>query len=231
MSFSVERRPSRPAAGTAWCTGVPPTTLEAGPASRTGARRTCATAATRILSTICAAKSLSPLASPTRGLATKSTAPNSRAFMVTSAPRSVSVEIITTGVGRRRIKRPRKSMPSMRGISTSRVMTSGSNSRIISRATRGSLAVPMHSMSRWRLMISDSRLRTSAESSTTITRIFLLINSNLYQNRSTEPPDVVLATVAALPRTSWATRASGWACANRFTIALPVTGKKTTLRG
>ena len=47
-----------------------------------------------------------------------------------------------------------------------------------------------------------SKLRTSAESSTTITRIFLLINSNLYQNRSTEPPDVVLATVAALPRTS-----------------------------
>ena len=95
--------------------------------------------------------------------------------MVTSAPRSVRVEIITTGMGRNRIKRPRKSIPSMRGISTSRVMTSGLSSRIISRATSGSLAVPMHSISRCRLMISDSRLRTSAESSTTITRIFLLI--------------------------------------------------------
>src|SRR5450830_1230086 len=113
-----------------------------------------------------------PLARPTRGLATKSTAPSSSARSVTSAPFSVSVEIITTGMGRKRISRPRKSMPSMRGISTSRVITSGFNSRIISRAIRGSLAVPTHSMSRWRLMISESRLRTSAESSTTTTRIF-----------------------------------------------------------
>ena len=66
-------------------------------------------------------------------------------------------------------------MPSMRGISTSSVITSGFISRIISRATSGSLAVPMHSMSRWRLMISASRLRTRAESSTTMTRIFLFI--------------------------------------------------------
>src|SRR3989344_518827 len=176
ISFSVDRRPRSAEAGGATAAPAPP---PAGAASRTGARRTWATAATRILSTICAARSLRPLASPTRGLATKSTAPSSSAFMVTSAPRSVSVEIITTGIGRKRIRRPRKSMPSIRGISTSSVMTSGLSSRIISRATKGSLAVPMHSMSRCRLMISDSRLRTSAESSTTITRIFLLINSRL----------------------------------------------------
>ncbi len=228
ISFSVDRRPRRAEAGGATAAPAPP---PAGAASRTGARRTWATAATRILSTICAARSLRPLASPTRGLATKSTAPSSSAFIVTSAPRSVSVEIITTGIGRKRIRRPRKSMPSIRGISTSSVMTSGLSSRIISRATKGSLAVPMHSMSRCRLMISDSRLRTSAESSTTITRIFLLINSRLPQNRSTEPPEVVFATVAALPRTSWATRVSGCACANRLTMAFPVMGKKTTLRG
>eukprot|EP01034_Spumella_vulgaris_P042767 gene42767-53060_t len=58
------------------------------------------------------------------------------AFIVTSAPRSVSVEIITTGMGRKRISRPRKSMPSIRGISTSKVITSGLSSRIISRAIR-----------------------------------------------------------------------------------------------
>jgi hypothetical protein len=56
---------------------------------------------------------------------------------VTSAPRSVSVDTITTGIGRSRIS-GRKSMPSMRGISTSSVITSGLRSRIISRATSGS---------------------------------------------------------------------------------------------
>ena len=228
MSFSVERRPKRAEAGLEAAEPATPTAVEA---SRAGARRTCATAATRILSTICAAKSFNPFASPTRGFATKSTAPSSNAFIVTSAPRSVSVEIMTTGIGRNRIRRPRKSIPSMRGISTSNVITSGLSSRIISRATNGSLAVPIHSISRCRLMISASRLRTSAESSTTTTRIFLLINSSLPQNRSTDPPAVVLATVAALPRASCATSVSGCAWASRFTIAFPVTGKNTTLRG
>ncbi len=65
-------------------------------------------------------------------------------------------------------------MPSMRGISTSSVMTSGLRLRIISRAANGSLAEPMHSMSGWRLMISVSRLRTSAESSTTTTRVLVM---------------------------------------------------------
>ena len=49
-----------------------------------------------------------------------------RACSVTSAPRSVNVDTITTGIGRRRIRlATRKSMPSMRGISTSSVITSG----------------------------------------------------------------------------------------------------------
>ena len=227
MTFSVDSRPSRPVAGLA---GTLPAAATVPAGTRGAARRTWATAATRILSTIWLASSLSPLVTPTRGLATKSTAPNSSALSVTSAPCSVRVEIITTGMGRRRMRRPRKSMPSMRGISTSSVMTSGLSSRIISRATRGSLAVPMHSMSGWRLMISDSRLRTRAESSTTITRIFLLIEP-YRQKRSTVPPAVELARIAALPRFSWATSSSGWAWARRLTMALPVTGKKHTLRG
>ena len=139
------------------------------------ARFTRAPAAMRTFSTIWVASSFKPLATPMRGLATKSTAPSSSAFIVTSPPRSVNVEIITTGVGRRRIRRPRKSMPSIRGISTSSVITSGSRSRIISRATIGSFAVPTHSMSGCRLMISASRLRTRAESSTTTTRINLFV--------------------------------------------------------
>ncbi|MNU05901.1 hypothetical protein D3C72_2508780 [compost metagenome] len=63
----------------------------------------------------------------------------------------------------------------MRGISTSSVITSGLSSRIISRATSGSLAAPTQRMSGCRLMISVSRLRTSAESSTTTTEILLFI--------------------------------------------------------
>ena len=115
-----------------------------------------------------------PSATPILGLATKSTAPSSSALSVTSAPRSVSVETITTGIGRRRIRRDRKSSPSMRGISTSSVMTSGLRLRIISRATSGSEAAPMHSMSIWRLMISVRMERTSAESSTTTTLVLAM---------------------------------------------------------
>ncbi len=79
-------------------------------------------------------------------------------------------------------------MPSMRGISTSSVMTSGLRLRIISRATRGSAAAPMHSMSGCRLMISVSMLRTKAESSTTTTRVLAIFLVSVSQNRSIEPP-------------------------------------------
>ena len=88
----------------------------------------------RTFSVISCASRRKPSATPILGLATKSTAPSSSARKVTSAPRSVNVETITTGIGRRRISRERKSMPSMRGISTSSVITSGSRLRIISRA-------------------------------------------------------------------------------------------------
>jgi len=123
-------------------------------------------------STMSSPSSRRPADTPMRGLATKSTAPISRARSVVSAPCSVRVDTITTGIGRRRISRERNSSPSILGISTSSVMTSGLSSRIISRACSGSLAAPMHTMSGCLLMISVSRLRTSAESSTTTTVIF-----------------------------------------------------------
>jgi len=53
---------------------------------------------------------------------------------VTAAPDSVSDDTITTGIGRNRIRLLRKVKPSMRGISTSRVSTSGSSFLIFSRA-------------------------------------------------------------------------------------------------
>ena len=112
-----------------------------------------------------------------RGLATKSTAPSSSARSVVSAPRWVSVETMTTGIGRRRMSRSRKSSPSMRGISTSRVITSGSRDRIISRAARGSGAAPTVVRSGVESMILVRRLRTSAESSTTTTRVFAMDRS------------------------------------------------------
>ncbi len=112
---------------------------------------------------------------PTRGLVTKSTAPSSSARKVISEPRSVSDDTITTGIGRSRIRRSRKSRPSMRGISTSRVSTSGLCCLISSRATSGSGAVAQTAMSGWLLMISVIRLRISAESSTHNTLIFCTV--------------------------------------------------------
>jgi len=152
ISFSVDTRPSKVAllTGGLAAAGAPAASVPAGAAAAAAGltmRCTWAVAAMRIFSTISLDSWVRPLATPTRGLETKSTAPSSSARMVTSAPRSVSVEIISTGMGRRRMMRPRKSMPSILGISMSRVITSGFFSRIISRATRGSLAVPMHSMS------------------------------------------------------------------------------------
>ena len=127
-SFSVDSRPTG-RTGTAACGSV------TGLVAAAGARCTRARAAMRTFSVMSVASARMPSATPIFGLATKSMAPSSSARSVTSAPRSVSVDTITTGIGRRRISLERKSMPSMRGISTSSVITSGSRVRIISRAT------------------------------------------------------------------------------------------------
>ncbi|CSH94573.1 Uncharacterised protein [Shigella sonnei] len=110
---------------------------------------------------------------------TKSIAPSSSARSVTSDPLPVKEETITTGIGRKRINFSRKSSPSIRGISTSSVSTSGLNFLIKSRATSGSGAVATISMSLWLLMISVMIWRISAESSTDNTLILLIVNPYL----------------------------------------------------
>ncbi len=78
-----------------------------------------------------------PLSSCDVGLATKSTAPISSAWMVTSALACVSVETITTGSGCSAMILRRNDRPSIRGISTSSVMTSGLSDLIMSRRDIG----------------------------------------------------------------------------------------------
>src|SRR5690606_17254390 len=106
-------------------------------------------------------------------------APSSSARNVVSPPRSVSDDTITTGIGRSRMSFSRKSSPSIRGISTSSVRTSGLCCLISSRATSGSGATATTSISAWLLMISVIKPRTSAESSTQRTRILLIIAASL----------------------------------------------------
>ncbi len=103
------------------------------------------------------------------GLAMKSTAPISSASSVISAPAWVNVEIITTGIGRSAMMRRRNDTPSMWGISTSSVTTSGLSALILSRAMSGSGAVPITLISGSASSSVDSNCRMTAESSTTRT--------------------------------------------------------------
>src|SRR5262245_56864640 len=73
-------------------------------------------------------------------------------------------------MGRRRMRLRRNVTPSMRGISTSSVMTSGFSALILSRAMCASPAVPTTSMPASPASISVRICRTSAESSTMSTR-------------------------------------------------------------
>ncbi len=66
---------------------------------------------------------------PSRGLVTMSTAPYSRALKVLCAPSSARLEQMTTGIGCWLMIFLRKVSPSMRGISISSVITSGTCSR------------------------------------------------------------------------------------------------------
>ena len=109
------------------------------------------------------------------GLAMKSTAPSASAFKVEYAPSFECVLNKITGSGARRMIRRSVSMPSMRGISRSRVTTSGRSSSIFFRANSPSIAVPTTSISGSRARIEGMSFRMSAESSTTRTRIFSLM--------------------------------------------------------
>ncbi len=86
-----------------------------------------AAAAPFTVSQICACASAIWSATPIRGFRMMSTAPASSAWSSVSDPSSTSDEHITTGTGCWLISRRRKVMPSIRGISTSSVMTSGTS--------------------------------------------------------------------------------------------------------
>jgi hypothetical protein len=110
---------------------------------------------------------------PSLGLVMTATAPAPSASMVVCAPCSVSVEHITTGVGRSVMIFLKKVMPSIRGISTSSRTTSGHVTRMRCMAIKGSLAEPTTVMPGSALKSSVSTWRTTAESSTTSTLIIL----------------------------------------------------------
>ena len=82
---------------------------------------------------------------PMCGFCIISTAPYSSAFKTVSEFLSARLETIMVGTGCWLISLCRNVTPSMRGISTSRVMTSGTSSLILSAAMYGSAAVAMTS--------------------------------------------------------------------------------------
>jgi len=107
------------------------------------------------------------------GLPTHSTAPASSARIAVSVPSIVRVETITMGVGTTCMISSTARMPSIFGISTSMVMTSGRSSRALRTASTPSHAVSMTttpgSFSRRRWMAR----RMNAESSAMSTRTCL----------------------------------------------------------
>jgi len=104
--------------------------------------------------------------SPSLGLVTIATAPAAIASMVVWTPFSVRVEQMTTGVGRSAMILRRKVMPSMRGISTSRTITSGHCCFMRSMAISGSAAACSTSIPGTAPNRAVRTWRTTAESST-----------------------------------------------------------------
>src|SRR6266404_2269529 len=105
------------------------------------------------------------------GLHTKSNAPFSSACIVRAAPRVVSELSMTTGVRCRETISASAVSPSIRGMSTSRVTTSGFSCSTLASAKHPSIAVAITSVSGSLSRILEINLRISAESSTTRTRI------------------------------------------------------------
>jgi len=88
---------------------------------------------------------------------------------------------MTTGIGCWLMSLCRNVIPSMRGISTSSVMTSGISREIRSAAMNGSAAVPITSMPGSEDRMSESVCRTTAESSTIRTFTFLGMRSSSFR--------------------------------------------------
>ena len=155
--------------------------------ARLGPRR--ARAALFTVSQISIACSARWSAAPIFGFRMTSTAPASRVCISVSEPSSISEEHITTGMGCWAISFLRKVMPSMRGISTSSVMTSGMSSLRRLAATKGSEATPITSISGSFPRMSDNVCLTEAESSTMRTRMrFWLVNVISFKKRATLDP-------------------------------------------
>ena len=104
------------------------------------------------------------------GLATKSMAPSRSASSVASAPSAVIEETMITGHGCSIMMRSRQARPSISGMWTSRVTTSGTAPAIEARASLP-LRANETSKSGWVAKTLPTSLRTSAESSTTRTLI------------------------------------------------------------
>ena len=108
------------------------------------------------------------------GLVMKSTAPSASPSSVSRPPLVVRELTSTTGIRWSFTIYRSAVRPSIRGISRSRVMTSGFACGIFLSANRPSMAVFTTSRSGSFMRISLMSLRMSAESSTTITRILFM---------------------------------------------------------
>ena len=107
----------------------------------------------------------------TLDLSTKSMAPISSPRMVTAAPSVVCELRSRTGVGQSCMMRRRASSPSIRGIFTSRVITSGCSAQALANPSFPSDAVPTTSMPGSAASMRVRACRTKVESSMTRTRI------------------------------------------------------------
>ncbi|OPY25197.1 MAG: hypothetical protein A4E28_03293 [Methanocella sp. PtaU1.Bin125] len=105
------------------------------------------------------------------GLGTKSTAPAESAMIVCHAPSFVTADSMITGTGRSLMMVRSAVMPSILGISTSMVITSGASSRAMVIASSPFLATPTTEISPGTLSMSETMLRIRIESSTTSTLI------------------------------------------------------------
>ena len=136
-----------------------------------------ARAAALMLATMSFAESCRKALRSIFGLVMMLTAPAASASMVTCAPLSASEEQMMIGVGRSAMIFFRKVRPSMRGISMSSTMTSGHSVFSFSSAKIGSCAVATTSIEGSREIAWVMTWRTSAESSTIITFVFVLMLS------------------------------------------------------
>ena len=150
-----------------------PVTIGPLPLPSPGARTTACMRATRAVRRTVAASAAAAVASnPVAGLGNTSSAPRARASIARVRTSPPSRATTTMAVGQSRMIRAVASSPSITGMSTSMVMTSGRSRSANSTAVLPSPASPTTSISGTAANASPSTARTSGESSTTSTRVF-----------------------------------------------------------